>query len=108
MFEKPPDTVLDTVTAPVDAETLIPVPAVSNVTPPGAELAHAEPVLVKTLPAVPGDVIPVPPLATGNVPVTPVVRGNPVTLVITPDAGVPRAGAVNVLLLNVCVPVSVT
>ena len=107
-----------------------------------AELAHAEPVLVRTLPAVPGATAvtalvplptstafavsvaaPVPPLATGNVPVTPVVRGNPVTLVITPDAGVPSAGVVivglasvavlivglvSVLLVSVCVPVSVT
>jgi hypothetical protein len=40
----------------------------------------------------PNEVIPVPPLATGRVPVTPVVRGRPVTLVITPEAGVPRAG----------------
>ena len=44
---------------------------------------------------------PVPPLAIGNVPVTPVVRGNPVTLVITPDAGVPNAGAVKVGLVRV-------
>ena len=44
---------------------------------------------------------PVPPLPTGNVPVTPVVRGNPVTLVITPDAGVPNAGVVKVGLVRV-------
>ena len=37
-------------------------------------------------------VAPVPPLPTGSVPVTPVVRGRPVTLVITPEAGVPSAG----------------
>jgi len=43
----------------------------------------------------------VPPLATGRTPVTPVVRGKPVTLVRTPEAGVPRAGATKVLLLNV-------
>ena len=34
----------------------------------------------------------VPPFATGNTPVTPVVSGKPVTLVMTPDAGVPSAG----------------
>ncbi len=43
----------------------------------------------------------VPPLATGRTPVTPVVSGSPVTLVRTPEAGVPRAGATNVLLLKV-------
>ena len=46
-------------------------------------------------------------------PETPVDIGSPVTLVMVPDAGVPRAGAVivglvNVLLVRVCVPVSVT
>ena len=45
---------------------------------------------------VPSEVIPVPPLATGSVPVTPVVSGNPVALVSTPDAGVPKAGVVRV------------
>ena len=35
-------------------------------------------------------------MATGSVPVTPVVSGRPVTLVITPEAGVPSAGAVKV------------
>jgi hypothetical protein len=43
----------------------------------------------------------VPPLATGRTPVTPVVRGSPVTLVITPDAGVPSAGVVKVGLVSV-------
>jgi len=57
----------------------------------------------------------VPPLAIGRTPVTPVVRGRPVALVKTPDAGVPRAGAVivaelivglvSVLFVNVCVAV---
>jgi hypothetical protein len=62
---------------------------------------------------VPVDVVtPVPPLATGKVPVTPVVKGSPVTLVITPLAGVPNAGVVSVglvsvLFVSVCVPVSV-
>jgi hypothetical protein len=107
-----------------------------------AALVHAVPLLVSTLPLVLGATAvtalvplpmrtafavsvaaPVPPLATGNVPVTPVVRDNPVTLVITPDAGVPSAGVVSVglasvavlivglvsvLLVSVCVPVSVT
>tara|TARA_R110001632_G_scaffold37042_1_gene93726 strand:+ start:895 stop:1209 length:315 start_codon:yes stop_codon:yes gene_type:complete len=70
-------------------------------------------------------VAPVPPFAAGSVPVTPVVNGKPVTLVITPEAGVPRAGvvktgelkepvasvktgAVRVLLVSVSVPVNVT
>ena len=39
----------------------------------------------------------VPPFAPGSIPVTPVVNGRPVTFVITPLAGVPRAGATNVL-----------
>ena len=56
--------------------------------------------------------MPVPPLTAGRIPVTPVVKGNPVTLVITPDAGVPSAGVVNVgdvsvLLVSVWLPVSV-
>src|ERR1700692_3983044 len=38
----------------------------------------------------------VPPFATGRMPVTPVVSGKPVTLVITPDAGVPSAGVTKV------------
>ena len=41
----------------------------------------------------------VPPLAIGKVPVTPVVNGKPVTLVITPDAGVPSAGVVSIGLV---------
>ena len=39
---------------------------------------------------------PVPPFADPNTPVTPVVKGNPVTLVITPDDGVPSAGVTSV------------
>jgi hypothetical protein len=46
-------------------------------------------------------VTPVPPLATGKVPVTPVVKGKPVVFVSTPDAGVPRAGVVNIGLVKV-------
>ena len=54
-------------------------------------------------------VAPVPPLAMPNLPVTPVDNGKPVALVNTPDAGVPKAGEVNVgevkvLLVNVSVP----
>ncbi len=83
------------------------------------------PLLVNTLPVVPGDTnvgadVPfpkmtllavrvvrlVPPFATGSVPVIPVVNDKPVTLVITPDAGVPSAGVVNVGLVNVA-PVNV-
>ena len=44
-------------------------------------------------------------LVTGKLPVTPVVRGKPVTLVITPDAGVPSAGVVNVGLVSVLLAV---
>ena len=57
------------------------------------------PVLVigdKALNAALAVVWPVPPLRIGKVPVTPVVRGKPVTLVITPDCGVPRIGVTKV------------
>jgi len=37
-------------------------------------------------------------LVTGKLPVTPVDNGKPVTLVSTPDAGVPSAGVVNDVL----------
>ena len=54
-------------------------------------------------------VAPVPPLATGKVPVTPVVNGRPVTLVITPDVGVPRRGVTKVgLVANTKAPVPVS
>ena len=43
---------------------------------------------------------PVPPLVAGKVPVTPVDSGKPVTLVITPDAGVPSAGVTSTGLLD--------
>ena len=49
-----------------------------------------------TIPLVARLVAPVPPLATGSVPVTHVVSGRPVTFVITPLAGVPRAGVVRI------------
>jgi hypothetical protein len=49
-----------------------------------------------TLPVPVEVVTPVPPFATGRVPVTPVDSGRPVTLVITPLEGVPKAGDVNV------------
>lgn len=54
-----------------------------------------------TLPVPVEDVTPVPPFATGSVPVTPVVRGRPVTLVITPLAGVPSAGVTSTGLVSV-------
>jgi len=54
------------------------------------------PLVVRTPPFVPALDRPVPPLPIGRVPVTPVVKGRPVTLVITPDAGVPRAGVTRV------------
>jgi len=43
-------------------------------------------------------------LATGNVPVTPLVKGKPVTLVITPEAGVPSAGVTRVGLVARTMP----
>jgi len=46
------------------------------------------------------EVVPVPPLPTGSVPVVPPSIGNPVTLVITPLAGVPSAGDTSVGLLD--------
>jgi hypothetical protein len=79
------------------------VPLEVNTLPldPGATTCNADvPLPSRTLLAVRDDA-PVPPLPTGNVPVTPVVRGKPVTLVITPDAGVPNAGVVNVGLVRV-------
>ena len=62
------------------------------------------PLVKKASPAV---VEPVPPFAIGKVPVTPVVKGKPVAFVKTPEAGVPKAGAVNVLFDNVSVPAKV-
>ena len=50
-------------------------------------------------------VCPVPPLPMGNVPVTPVVSGSPVTLVITPEVGVPSNGVTSVgLVLRTLLP----
>lgn len=65
-----------------------------------------------TLPEPVDVVTPVPPLATGKVPVVPPSIGSPVTLVITPLTGVPKAGPVSVglvrvLFVRVCVPDSV-
>lgn len=48
----------------------------------------------------PSEVIPVPPLATGNVPVTPVVNGRPVAFVRVADDGVPSAGVTSVGLFE--------
>ena len=74
--------------------------------PPLTTKAPADPTLtpraVATL--VPKDVMPVPPLATGNVPVTPVVRGKPVALVNVTDDGVPSAGVVSVGLVARTIP----
>lgn len=48
-------------------------------------------------------------LVTGKLPVTPVLNGRPVTLVITPDAGVPKAGVTKVgLVANTFAPVPVS
>jgi hypothetical protein len=49
-----------------------------------AALVHDVPLDVKTLPAVPGEVIPVPPLAAGNVPVTAVARLMFVSVLLEP------------------------
>ena len=76
--------------SPVGAKTLVPI---------------ASPNAVRAAPA---ELDAVPPLATGSVPVTPVAKGKPVTLVITPEAGVPKAGATSVLLVIVVVLVAVT
>ena len=54
-----------------------------------------------TLPVPVEVVAPVPPFATGSVPVTPEVSGRPVTLVITPLAGVPSAGVTSTGLVRV-------
>jgi hypothetical protein len=50
----------------------------------GVEETQAEPFDVKTFPAVPGEVRPVPPFAAGKVPVTPVVRLMLVTVLLAP------------------------
>ena len=60
-------------------------------TPELGDDTHADPLLVNTLPDVPGDDSPVPPFAAGSVPVTPVERGSPVQLVKVPELGVPSA-----------------
>jgi hypothetical protein len=73
----------------VEADALVPLPKLVTGKLPVTLVAK----LTKVV-----DVVPVPPLATGKVPVTPVVNGKPVTLVITPDAGVPSAGVVNAVL----------
>ena len=62
-----------------------------------------------TLPEPVDVVTPVPPLATGKVPVVPPSIGSPVTLVITPLAGVPSAGVTSVgLVANTKAPVPVS
>ena len=88
---------------PVDIEGVRPVdPKDIAVTPvPAAGLVeiHADPVLVRTFPVVPGETSPVPPLPAGKVPVTPVVRGNPTAFTRFPDVGVPNAGVMSVGLV---------
>lgn len=74
------------------AKTRLPVP-VSSVTALARFALLGVPNHVAT-PA-PKEVIPVPPFASGRIPVTPVVSGKPVTLVMTPLAGVPNAGVTN-------------
>ena len=66
--------------------------------PEGAELVHAEPLLVKTLPLAPGEASPVPPLAAGSVPVTPVESETFVTVLLA---------ALIVLLVSVAVLLAV-
>jgi hypothetical protein len=61
-----------------------------------------------TIPVI--EVAPEPPFPTAKIPVTPEVNGKPVKFVAKPEAGVPstgevRVGAVNVLLVNVSIPV---
>lgn len=109
---------LVTVTAPVAPETLIPVPATIEVTPLFAIVIDPEALVIPiAVPAVKVVLVnpvpfpiskapfagvlvsPVPPFPIGRVPVTPVDSGRPVTLVITPLAGVPRAGVINVGLV---------
>jgi hypothetical protein len=60
----------------------------------GVALVHAGPLEVRIFPDVPGEVIPVPPLAAGNVPVTAVVRLMFVSVLLAP---------LTVLLVSVCV-----
>ena len=88
---------------------------------------HVVPLLVSTLPEVPGATnataevplprstlfaakvaAPVPPLPTGSVPVTPVVKGRPVQLVSVPLVGVPKTGVTKVgLVLKTTLPLPV-
>jgi hypothetical protein len=80
----------------VEADALVPLPKLVTGKLPVTLVAK----LTKVV-----DVVPVPPLPTGKVPVTPVDNGKPVTLVITPDAGVPSAGVVNIGLVSVLLAV---
>ena len=73
----------------------IPVPGVSVL------LTKPEPVPISICPTLGVELKPVPPLATERTPVTPVVKGNPVTLVRTPEIGVPSAGVTKVGLVKV-------
>jgi hypothetical protein len=104
----PSDAALPTlVTAPVRFALVVVFPAVKLAAVPvmfvptsadGVPSAGVTSVglVLRTVAPVPVEVVtPVPPLATGSVPVVPASIGRPVTLVITPEAGVPNAGVTN-------------
>ena len=79
--------------------TAIPVPALTSVTSPVPEgAAHVPSPLQKVLEEAD---VPEFRLPTGRLPVTPLDKGKPVTLVMTPEAGVPKAGVVSVGLVKV-------
>ena len=84
---------------PVVRGSPVPLVSVTEVGVPRTGVTSVGLVLKTTLPEPVLVVTPVPPLATGSVPVTPVVKGRPVTLVITPEAGVPSAGVTSVGLV---------
>ena len=83
---------MDIEPAPLEIETPLPAVNVARVKPAPLPMSNA--------PFAGVVVNPVPPFAIGKVPVTPVVKGRPVTFVITPEAGVPRAGVTNVGLVD--------
>jgi hypothetical protein len=68
MFSVPTKTLLNPVPAFVPTPNLVVRDVVSPVKEPplGADDTHPEPLLVRTLPEVPGDVSPVPPFKTGS------------------------------------------
>jgi hypothetical protein len=83
---------MDIEPTPLDIETPLPAVNVARVKPVPLPMSNA--------PFAGVVVNPVPPFAIGKVPVTPVVKGRPVTFVIMPEAGVPRAGVTNVGLVD--------